>query len=540
MPRVPLSNGPQLRVQALNPVRQQNIDVSSGGRALAAGLNDVSRELDRYDMRQAQASADQADAQITSAWLKWDAENRAKFRGQNADGYEAAAQEWWGKAAAEFGKDLSPRARELASRSLVRKQGTALANVVQFVGAEKERYFDESTEAKINTSIEFGVTTGDVAGAANQVRTAVADIGARKGWSTEMTQAETTKRLSTLHLTHIEKLVDTNADAAQAYYNAAKERGEILPTAQPRFERALKEGVDNQFATKTAAEWAALPLDEQLKRAADIDDPERRKRTLTEIKNNHTLVKEAERVREEQAADQAWQMVGQGKRVPPSILANMDGRARVQLQDHLRAVAERGPVAPKTDPKEHARLVDMMLNDPEGFKKERIAAARLSPTDLEQFAAKQQAMRSGKGEQQDTMLTDDQRVNGALLSNGIDAKKNPDAAYAVRAEIDRRVRAESAAKGGKTLTGDEKQRVVDAVLMDKVFVDEWGRDAEKPLAMVKPEDLGKAYVRVAGKDVPLSTVPATDRQQILASLKRRGLPATEQAVVQIYLMKKGQ
>lgn len=493
MPRVPTSDGPQLRVNPLNPVRQQNVDVSSGLQALGRGLGNVAEAVDQVALQQDQTQADMADAQITSAWLKWDAENRNKFRGQNVDGYEPAAQEWWKSAAETFGKDLSPRARALASRSLVRKQGTALANVTQFVGSERERFFDESADAKINTSIEFGVSTGDVAGAAAQVRQTLSEIGARKGWNTDMLAAETTKRLSTLHLTYIENLVDTDADKALAYYNAAKERGEILPTAQPRFERALKEGTDNQFATKSAAEWATLPLDEQLKKAGEIEDPQRRSKTLTAIKNNHALVKEAEREREDRAADQAWQLAAQGQRIPPSILADMGGKARAQLQDHLEAKADRAvaraerraSAVVKTNPTALARVYDMMRDDPEGFKRLKMESltTSFSPSDIEQVARLQQNMLKPSTEKD--VITLNNAIDGytGTMSKDEGALFKREAINAVdRFQIEK----------GRPPSAKERRQLLDDLVVEGVVERSLWFDATKPRFQMTPEERAKA------------------------------------------------
>ena len=262
MPRVPTANGAQLQVQQLNPVRQQNVDVSSGARALGQGIYQVGEAIDQIALREDRARADQADAQITTEWLKWDAENRNKFRGQNTDGYEPAAQEWWSKAAEAYGKDLNPRARQIASSSLMRKQGSALANVAQFVGSEKERFADDSASASITSTIQFGITTGDVAGAAEQVRGQVAAVGARKGWTTEQVQAEQLKNLSSLHLAQITKMAEQDPVKAQEYYQANK--AEVMASNQPRVEEVLRKEVDNQFAAKFAAENATKPLAEQL------------------------------------------------------------------------------------------------------------------------------------------------------------------------------------------------------------------------------------------------------------------------------------
>ena len=66
-------------------------------------------------------------------------------------------------------------------------------------------------------------------------------------------------------------------------------------------------------------------------------------------------------------------------------------------------------------------------------------------------------------------------------------------------------------------------------------MDEWGSDPQKPLFALKPEELGKAYVTVGGKNVPLSTVPLADRAEIIRARRARGLATTEQAVVETYL-----
>lgn len=543
MATVPIYQPNQVRDQALQGGYQQEIDVTKNVKGLAQGLGVAGQMIDRVVIRDAEAASNKADTDIAAGWLQWDAANRKKYQGANAEGYTAAAQEWWGKAAQTYGASLDPMAKGLVSQSLNRRQAASLGQVAQFVEVEKEKHADDTAAANIGTTIQFGVSSGDVAGASQRVREISAQVGARKGWTTEQVQADTLKNLSQLHTAQIAKLVDQPGGAAlaDAYYQANK--AEVGFAQQPTVEKIIKAEVDNQFAMTTAASVANLPLADQLAVAAKIEDPAQREKTLNQVRNNHTLVAEARRENEQKFADQAWQLAGQRKKIPEAVLMGMDGRERVQLQEHLRSVAERGPVAPRTDPAEHARLIDMMLNNPEAFKKERIAAAKLSATDLEQFAAKQMIMRGGGGSsaasgKQDSMLTDEARIAGAMTSAGVNPKKQPELALQLRNEIDRRVRADSASKGGKDLNADEKQRHIDAVVMDKVFVDEWGTDPQKPISLLSPTEMKNAYVVVGGKEVKLSTVPATDRQQIIAALRQRGQPASEQTIVEIYLKNK--
>ena len=543
MPQVPTYGGPQLKTQALQPNFQNNIDVSSGTKALGQGLMQAGEAFDRIAVREAETAANKADTDIASGWLQWDAENRKKYQGENIDGYAPAAQEWWGKAAQTYGEKLDPRAKALVAQSLARRQGVSMANVTQHTETVKESHADEVAAANINTTIQFGVTTGDVAGASAQVRKLAAGVGARKGWTTEQTQAEIGKNLSALHLAQISKLAEQDPQKAQAYYDANKE--EVGFAQQPRVEEILRKEVDNQFAVSFAAQQANKPLSEQLAAAGEIKDPGKREKSLAEIKNNHAMVEQARREREQAVSDQAWQLVGQGKRVPEAVLAGMDGRERVQLQEHLRARAERiaSGASQKTD---MATYIDVRERLAAGEKVNlKALTEKIAPAQMEQLLDIQGAVAKPGSAKQDSMLTDEGRINSALSGMGIDKKKDPTTAGMFTTEVDRRVRAASAAKGDKALSADEKQKIVDDVALDKVFVDEWGSDPQKALFQLTPAEMGKAYVKVPGgagmygsqgtREVPLSTVPMADRADIIRARKARGLPVTEQAIVETYL-----
>lgn len=538
MPQVPVYQDRQVRTEALRPVLQQAPDVSSGARALTQGLNQVAEAADRIDLRDAQAKASTAEATITSEWLKWDAANRNKYRGENADGYAPAAEAWWKSAAENAGKELDPRAKSLASQNLRAKQTAAMGNVLTFSAAEKERHADETYSADVNTTIQFGVTSGDVASTAVQIRDKAAVLGARKGWTTEQVQAEAGKNLSAMHLAQISKLAEVDATKAQEYYDANK--AEVGFQNQARVEQVLKGELDNQFATQTAAAMAGKPLSEQLAEAAKITDPQRREKTLTQVRNNYALVKQAEQEQEARFADQAWQAFAQGQKIPEAVLSGMNGRERVQLQEAQRTRAER-LAAGKPVKTDMGLYIDVREKLARGEKVDlRALTEKIGKTEMETLIDIQTTASKG-GVKQDSMLTDEGRINAALIGLGIDKKKNPEVAANLTNEIDRRVRAASAAKNGKDLTADEKQAVVDRVVMDKVYVDEWGTDPQKAVAMLTPDEVSKAYVNVNGKNYKLSSVPALDRRQIMKALQATGQQPTEQAIVEMYLagQKKG-
>ena len=523
MPQVPTFGDRQVRTQALQPVFQNAPDVSSGARALAQGLGQVAEAADRIDLRDAQAKASTAESQITNEWMKWDAENRNKFRGANADGYAPAAEAWWKTAAETAGKELNPRAKSLAAQSLRAKQTAALGNVLAFTGAEKERHADETYSADVNTTIQFGVTSGDVASTATQIRDKAAVLGARKGWTTEQVQAEAGKNLSSMHLAQISKLAEQDANKAQAYYDANK--AEVGFQNQARVEQVLKAEVDNQFATTTAASLAGKPLSEQLAEAAKVTDPQRREKTLTQVRNNYTLVKEAQREVEGKFADQAWQLVGQGKKVPEAILASMDGKERVQLQEHLRAKAERGNTPVKTNPAALAKVYDMMRDDPAAFQKLRMQTLTgvVSPSDMEQIARIQRDMLKPDTLKETTTTS---QLLGTY-TGGWNAEKKAGFESAAYDELHREEKSK-----GKALNYEDKKKVFDRLALGgEVRTGSWYlNDPNKKYFEATPAER-KAFVPDISSD---------ERKQIRAALESEGrVNPTEAQVIERFKLAKG-
>lgn len=519
---------PQVREQALQGGMMRAPDVSTdtlrAGQALAA----VGGAINDMDLRDAKAKADQLDATVTTEWMKWDAENRNKFRGENVGAYEAAAAEWWKKAGETFGKDVDPRTRALASPTLMRKQGTALANVTQFVGAEKERHADDAASASITSTIQFGITTGDVAGAAEQVRGQVAAVGARKGWTTEQVQAEQLKNLSALHLAQITKMAEQDPVKAQEYYQANK--AEVMASNQPRVEEVLRKEADNQFATKFAAENAGKPLAEQIKMAGEITDPERRSKALQQVKLNHAAVKEAQAEQERAASDQAWQMVGQGKRVPEAILSQMDGRNRVQLQDYLQTRAERlskqgAGATVKTDPATLAKIYDMARDNPDEFRKIPLVSLTnaVGGSDLEQIARLQRDM--SKPDKEKDVATTTQLMG--TYTGGWKPEKRAKFQSAAFDEL-----AQFEKEKGRPANFEEKRKLLDRLALDgevlsgSIFLP----DPNKKMFEATPEER-KRFA---------PTISSDDRKMIRTALEAEGTKnPTEAQVMERFKLAKG-
>ena len=386
MPTVPTYDGPRVQRQALQPVFQGAPDVSSGVQTAARVASGFADMADRTVRRDAEAEANQIDTEVTTAWLEWDAQARKQYRGTNVGDYEAEAKKWWDDAAAKYADKVSPLARQAVGPALGRKRTQALGSVLQYAGAERERHADEASAAAVQTTIEFGIDTGNTAGAALDVRRKIAEQGARKGWTTEQVQAEQQRALGTMHLAYVTRLAQSDPTKATAYFEANK--GEIPMTAQVKVEEVLKGERDNQAARQFAATVANRPLSEQLAEAGKLTDPGVREKALTEVRNNHAMVQAAARERQQAASDQAWQLAAQFKRIPEAVLSSMDGKEREQLREHLRLRSERiakgaAPASIKTDWNTYETVRERIARG----ENVRVAAfaERIAPSELEKL-----------------------------------------------------------------------------------------------------------------------------------------------------------
>jgi hypothetical protein len=105
----------------------------------------------------------------------------------------------------------------------------------------------------------------------------------------------------------------------------------------------------------------------------------------------------------------------------------------------------------------------------------------------------------------------------------------------LRYAVEQRIYTEQVARK-RQLTREERLQVMQQELDNKVMVDVtmW-KDKQMPISLVQKDDLGKTYVVVEGKEVPLTSIPATSRTMIIRQLRAVGRPVTEQAIAEVFV-----
>ena len=143
------------------------------------------------------------------------------------------------------------------------------------------------------------------------------------------------------------------------------------------------------------------------------------------------------------------------------------------------------------------------------------------------------------------------RIKRAAVSAGIlpkdeRAKPNPEqqADFGRFADlVDKKVREFEASnlQGKRKANSEELQGIVDGMVLDKVKIDEWGTDPERPAALIKDDQRKAAYVTVtdtsgAKSNIYVSSIPQDVRTHTAALILRKGGKPTEQAIAQAWVL----
>lgn len=229
----------------------------------------------------------------------------------------------------------------------------------------------------------------------------------------------------------------------------------------------------------------------------------------------------------ESAKDAWFKAGGDWRAIPNSTWAQLPSDVKFQLQKGLPRESSEDTVL--------ELIKNPQLVTPGNIEKYR---DRLSESDYRQFyqrayAATETTVRA--------VSVDNDQLYSIFNANGLERLVSPkagteDAAASIQMQTKIRdiIDTEQSATG-KELTRDRKRQIMEQVVMDQAFVSEWGRDPQKPTALLTPEELQEAYVKVGGDEVRLTSIPAEQRRQITQTLNRRGLPVTEQAIAELWV-----
>lgn len=178
---------------------------------------------------------------------------------------------------------------------------------------------------------------------------------------------------------------------------------------------------------------------------------------------------------------------------------------------------------------------------------------KLDESHLEKLYAINAAQNGSKDEQHLSIFSNQEMVKNSAISLGIlptkgDGDETQKANFwKFQSAVDAKISAfEATDLGGKRKASQQElKKILQEVEMDKVYKPEWGRDPQKSVMAMKPDDLKDAYVVVTDInkqtrrseqiEVPIVAVPPDVRSAIVSKLQKRKMPVTEQSIVQLWV-----
>jgi hypothetical protein len=497
MAQVPVYGGPQVRSNALQPVQQREIDVSSGMQALSRGLGQVADAADRIAERADSAAAFDAEVKLRADWMETDAELRKRYRGVNAVGYRDEVEKWWGEAPRKYGADLSPRGKMLASRSMQQIALQARGGAIQWEEGEITRGQREAFTASKVVEVQSALTAGTpeaIAIARANITRKNAEQGAREGWDGKVLEQENLRDTSVLHASYLTKLMDLpdGVAKAKAYYEA--NRAEIAANLHAGIEDKLEKVGRVAFAQDKADEAFGLHGNDMQAAMAYVEKTysgENEKAIKAELASRFQVAEASRRDTDERNYGTASLEYEQTGRVRPSTMALLSDGKRAQLlrvmkaDQKARAAAANGGV--KTD---WATYIDAREKLAAGQAVELKALVdRIAPAQMEQLLDIQ--TRRSDPKKAPEVATSEQQIGSFTRQMDLKGEKLGQFQAAAYDLFNEHLKAK-----GKEPTYDERQAILDKLVQDVVIKPGWIWDTTGP-AYTAPREVRNAAMKPA-------------------------------------------
>lgn len=419
--------------------------------------------------------------------------------------------------------DLGSEPQRLAFKAQAGQLVTQFrGSLTQHVAKEFGEYRVGVQEGTIKTARDqMALSWGDaeaVGQSVNAIKAAVAEQGRLQGLSAQQIEANMVAALSPGHAAVIASAVDAGKlDYAREYM--AQVNAELTPAARldlkrnldaGDFEKRTQDAADTLYA-KYGADTAAALAEARATLSGKEED-----QVVTRIK-----AMDAERVAlrergQKDAADQAWKIYantgGMGK-IPPSVIAAMDGRDLEALRRTARADAEAAQAKRevKTDPSVYYALTVASVQDP-NFKSEDLRRYfdRLSPGDRKHFIDLQ--ARTMKPDGGNDVATAQSQITTTVKTLGL---KDEDAGL-FATEANKALYAAQQQNGGKPLDQAERQRVLDRLVLQGEVVRGkwWMSDPNMRFFEAQAKGQGDQFVPTFNDD---------QRRKAANALKRQGI-----------------
>jgi len=554
-PTVPRRTDQGISETSLPGVRLQGgapIEAFGGGAAVDRAFEtgrQAAREGQEIFMAEKKKADDIAflDADLKASQLQTRLEiSSRKMQGKDAGKAPEFVNEEWQKGTDEIAKTLSSPEQKFQFERASKIRYANLDKTVQFHMADEFKKFDDQT------TTAYLATAQDEAAlhyhdperiglSIYQQTAALTKHAQNNGLPPEWLKLKTSEATSKTHSTVITRMLNNGEDQlAKKYFESNKQS--LTGADTTVIEKSLEEGTlrgESQRKTdelmRTQSTWK-----ERMDAAKKIEDPKVRDEVDRRLKTEMQTEKALDAEREENIARQATNIIEKTKNfdaIPPAMVASMP----VSVRSSLRSYADnlREGKKPQTDWNEYYNLKTMaaVAETKEKFLRTNLLEYRSTMADAEfkELVNLQTGLRNGDTNAENTLdgyRTDQMIVNDALAEAGVDTSPEAGAAAAkqvnqFRRKVDEQILLRQQ-QTGKKVTNQEVQEIVDNLVIKGVVPGSGFLGFFQKKKHVFELKDGEQIAIEAGD------VPKSERAKIEAALRGKGLPVTEDRILELY------
>ena len=524
-------------------------DASAGAQGLenlGADLGNVSETLNQLQVFDDQVAAEGAINKLRGAQLDLSQGPKGFMNVQGEDAVNRPLLKEYGDQMDQARQDLadglpSDRARKMFLRRAdmvdYEFKNHLTNHIIQQKAASAEQTYRGGVAVETQNAAANYFDPAATATAAVRIEGLVNQEAERLGWTPEIKAAQLSQRLSTLHEAVIRAQVDSDPMGAKAYYDVHKD--EIAGTARPEIEHVLKAAGAQQAGQAFADQVFGSGMTDAEMRAKAREqfgpgEPEKRAQALSAIDQRIREREENQRATEKEAADTAWKVFEQTHdvtKIAPSVWAAMNGKEAEALKKYAKQEASGQAVPTNWDT--YTTLREMAENEPKKFQQLDLRQyySDLAPADRHGLLSLQGSI--AKNEDTVTYKHQLDVARGQLKLGNTPEDKNKWSQFV--SMIDSAISDEQNAQGGKKLNQDERQKVIDRMMIQgtvpgRLFGNLFG-------------GTGRPYYQVVGtpeaKDFT-PTIPDADKAAIVARFQAKaGRAPNDDEIMATYKRWKG-
>jgi len=557
MAQVPVTQGPRVQQAGIPGVRVNNdapLESFGGGAGNAEvfkSIGNVGLEASKVYEEEKKKADDSATTEYYAKLaqkkqqLFWDPKSGVMTqKGSNS----FTAPETYGKQfddyADELEKSLSGTQIAMAKKIRMKEKLEFDGQILHHVSQESDKYQDETVKSGIMAARNDAILNYNNPGAVDDKIRLQESIyhQTATGKPAALVEVEMKDIRSKTHFAVIDRMLDNGSDIqAKQYFEKVKDQltGPDVDTV----EKNLKAGTLAGESQRTSDQIfnSSRTMEDALTKALAIQDPKLRDETERRVKDRFAMKQLAIKNQEEQNSKSAGNIIdqtGNTDNIPRSVWNTFSVSDKSSLEAYAKH--KREGTQPVTDWNQYYNLKTMASSPEMRSEYQRINLMKyrsnLADAEFKELVNAQEGLRKGDDKTAkllDGVRTDAEIVNNALKQAGVDpnSKDETEATQinSFRRQVDEKVIAVQQASG-KKINSVELQKITDSLIVEGVTSKGWLWDTKKRKFELNPGE--KLQFR-------LGDIPAQEKALIEQTLQRRGIPVTDDKILELYSRKAG-